>query len=230
MAAEEAPRPNRSYGRRKTKRLQGRRKECLDTRLPDYLVPAGEEPIVPDALFGASVPSLWLEIGFGGGEHLAALAHAHPQVHFIGCEPFLDGVAKLLARITEAGLSNIRICPEDVRPLLERLPEASLERVYILFPDPWPKQRHHKRRLINAALLAQLCRVLRPGGRLTVATDHAGYGEWILQHLLNEPRLYWTADAPEDFTQPPEGWVVTRYQEKAAAEGRLPVFLICTKR
>lgn len=217
----------RSFGRRRTKRLQGKRRNSLDALLPEYAIdPHAEAPLDTAALFASPVKEVWLEIGFGGGEHLAARAGAHPEVGFIGCEPFMDGVAKLLIRAEEEGLANLRVFPEDVRPLLERLPEASLARVFILFPDPWPKQRHHKRRLVNAALLNLLARVLRPGGSLLLATDHAGYAQWMLEHLLADERFEWTARKPEDFNNPPEGWVVTRYQEKAALEGRKPCFLL----
>ncbi len=224
MGAEHMERPLRSFGRRRTKRLQGKRKETLESRLPDVVIEPGEAQLDVATLFGASVKALWLEIGFGGGEHVSALASRHPDVGFIGCEPFMDGVSKLLTSMETLGLNNIRIYPDDVRGLLTRLPTASLEKVFILFPDPWPKQRHHKRRLVNAFLLDVLARVLRPGGQVLLATDHADYAQWMLEHMLADRRYAWTARGPEDFTQAPTEWVVTRYQEKAAAEGRQPVF------
>lgn len=223
----------RSFGRRRTKRLQGKRRDSLESLLPEYAITlppeaGGDNAGILDlsAFFSFSPREIWLEIGFGGGEHLAAQAGAHADIGFIGCEPFMDGVAKLLIRAQEEGLSNLRVFPEDVRLLLERLPDASLARVFILFPDPWPKQRHHKRRLVNEALLNQLARALKPGGVLLLATDHAGYAQWMLEHLLADERFEWTARGPEDFNDPPEGWVVTRYQEKAALEGRKPCFLL----
>ncbi len=194
--------------------------ECVIT-----LPPEGEL-LQPGTLFPAARDGVWMEIGFGGGEHLAAQAAAHPDTGFIGCEPFMDGVAKLLARMEEQNLQNIRIFPEDARALLERLPDACLQKICILFPDPWPKQRHHKRRLINVAMLEQLARTLAQGAQLVLATDHEEYAQWMLLHLLADERFYWTAETPEDFKQPPQGWVVTRYQEKAAKEGRAPCFLI----
>lgn len=230
MAGKQATDRLRSFGRRRTKRLQGKRKECLETALPDFLIPQeGEGSWDLRALFPTPPATLCMEIGFGGGEHLAAQAMAHPEAGYIGCEPFLDGVAKLLAIIQQRQLTNIRLWPEDVRLLLERLPEATLDKVFILFPDPWPKLRHHKRRLINAALLDMLARTLKPGGELLLATDHAGYAEWMLQHMLVDERFFWTAREPEDFTRPPEGWVETRYQQKAQKEGRAACFLLFRK-
>ena len=230
MAGNQATDRLRSFGRRRTKRLQGKRKECLETALPDFLIPQeGERSWDLRALFPAPPATLCMEIGFGGGEHLAAQAMAHPEAGYIGCEPFLDGVAKLLAIIQQQQLTNIRLWPEDVRLLLERLPDATLDKVFILFPDPWPKLRHHKRRLINAALLDMLARTLKPGGELLLATDHAGYAEWMLQHMLVDERFFWTAREPEDFTRPPEGWVETRYQQKAQKEGRAACFLLFKK-
>lgn len=217
----------RSFGRKRTKRLQGVRQARLDTLLPHLRIPlAGTPPINPHALFTPKPSHIWLEIGFGGGEHLAAQAATHPDVGFLGCEPFLDGVSKLIAMLQEQALTNVRLLDDDVRLLLERLPDACLDKVFILFPDPWPKARHHKRRLINTALLCMLARVMKSGGALCMVTDDAEYAQWILLHSLAAPDFRWTARAPEDFTQPPEGWVQTRYQQKAAAEGRSPCFLI----
>lgn len=171
-----------------------------------------------------------LEIGFGYGEHLAAQAHAHPRTGFLGCEPYLNGIADLLVEIDRLDLHNIRLFPGDGREVLAVLPDASLARVDILFPDPWPKSRHHKRRLINHETLAMLARVLRPGGELRLATDHPNYAAWMLEHLLQHRDAFrWQAEGPDDFRLPPPDWVETRYQRKARAEGREPVWLRCVR-
>lgn len=173
---------------------------------------------------------VWLEIGFGRGEHLAAQARAHPDVHFIGAEPFLNGVAGLLQEIELHRIENIRIFDEDVRRLLPALPDRSLDRVFLLFPDPWPKVRHHKRRFVSQGNLDELARVLKPGGLLLFATDHADYAAWTLRHVLAHPQFEWTAEKAADWRDPPAGWVETRYQAKARAEGRAPTFLLFRRR
>ena len=150
-------------------------------------------PLDPLTLFHRPPRALWLEIGFGGGEHLAALAAAHPDVGFLGVEPFINGVAKLLRAIEAGPLVNVRILKDDARLLLEVLPAASLERAYVLFPDPWPKLRHHKRRIVNGRTLADLARVVRPGGELRLATDddeieHLGLRVHFHRTRANRPR------------------------------------------
>ncbi len=164
MAGADRPDIDRLYGRRRGPRLRAGRQALMDRLLPELRidVPADAAPgaIDPRALFAAPMDQVWLEIGFGGGEHLAAQAAAHPGIGFIGCEPFVNGVARLIARIDEAGLANIRLHPDDARPLLAALPDACVGRVFILFPDPWPKARHHKRRLVTTALLDALARVM----------------------------------------------------------------------
>jgi tRNA (guanine-N7-)-methyltransferase len=178
----------------------------------------GSCPLSPD-------PSLWLEIGFGGGEHLAMLATKHPDVTIIGCEPYWNGVASLLSRIEQGNLTNVRIFPDDVRMLLSAMPDAVLERAYILFPDPWPKTRHHKRRLVQAPLLDLLARTLKPGAPLLFATDDGDYACWMLEHLTAHPDFAWCPESPAECDRPPEEWVQTRYEEKALAAGRRPTYL-----
>lgn len=170
-----------------------------------------------------------LEIGFGGGEHLLAQAAHHPDTLYFGCEPFLNGVAKCLAGIDGQGLKNIRLLMDDARKLLRALPEQVLDEAFILFPDPWPKARHNKRRLVNHETLAMLARVHKPGGRLLVATDHIDYSEWILEHLLATPHYRWTAERAADFLTPPSDWTETKYQRKTSAEGRAPQFFECVR-
>jgi len=155
-----------------------------------------------------------LEIGFGGGEHLVAQAIAHPEQRFIGVEPFLNGVASCLRHIEESGAQNIRLHQGDARDVIARLPDASLDRVYILFPDPWPKARHHKRRLIQPEFLDELARVMKPGAELRFATDWADYASWTLEHLMRDARFTWLAERAENWRTPWPGHVPTRYEQK----------------
>jgi tRNA (guanine-N7-)-methyltransferase len=155
-----------------------------------------------------------LEIGFGGGEHLAAQAEAHPNWRFIGVEPFLNGVASCLRHIEESGVQNVRLHMGDARDVLARLPDASLDRCYILFPDPWPKLRHHKRRLIQPDFLDALARVLKPGAEIRFATDWANYAAWALEHFARDARFAWRAETAADWRNPWPGHVPTRYEQK----------------
>lgn len=173
---------------------------------------------------------LWLEIGFGGAEHLIWQARANPGVTIIGCEPFEEGVVKALAAIEEHNLQNVRLHPDDARDVLRALPDASLARAFILFPDPWPKKRHVKRRLINARLMADLARVLMPGAELRIGTDIGDYARTILMALQAEPRFLWAAQAPRDWRVRPSDWPQTRYEQKALREGRRCVFLRFVRR
>jgi tRNA (guanine-N7-)-methyltransferase len=207
--------PIRSFGRIKSRPIKPRQAGLLDDLLPRLRVPDG-----PVALDGET----WLEIGFGGGEHLAEQAARHPDVSFIGAEPFLNGVASLLRHVDARNLRNVRIHPDDVRDLLERLPDASLARVFILFPDPWPKARHHKRRLLQPDVIHTLTRVLRPGGRLRFATDWESYAEEVLERFLRAPELAWTAESADDWRTPPVDHVPTRYEAKRLGD-IAPLFL-----
>ena len=192
--------------------------------LPRLAIPEGDSALSPQALFPGA-RACWLEIGFGGGEHLAALAAAHADVGFIGCEPFVNGVASLLRHIEDNRIGNIRVSQGDVRLLMPRLPEGSVERVYIMFPDPWPKLRHRKRRLVSPALLDALHRLLPPGGLVRAATDDADYGAWILEHFLADDRYRWTAESAGDWKRRFDGSPQTRYEQKAREQGRGPMFM-----
>jgi tRNA (guanine-N7-)-methyltransferase len=161
---------------------------------------------------GAS--EVWLEAGFGAGEHLAAQAARHPEVLSLGAEPFVNGFAACLAHIDDAGLDNVRLLHGDVRELMSRLPAACLSRIYVLFPDPWPKTRHKKRRLIEPAFVADAARLLRPGGSLRFATDWADYADWTLERFARSPDFRWTAEAADDWRRPPADHVTTRYEAK----------------
>ena len=179
----------------------------------------------PDTLFGAARRSIWLEIGFGGGEHLAQQAERHPTAGFIGCEVFENGIVKLLAQIEQRRLDNIRIFADDARLLIAALPPASIDRVFILFPDPWPKRRHHKRRLLSREMLDALAAMMTDNGELRVATDDADYLCWSLERLTDHPAFEWLARRPRDWRERPADWPPTRYEEKALTAGRSPAFL-----
>jgi tRNA (guanine-N7-)-methyltransferase len=179
----------------------------------------------PGILFDAAPRSIWLEIGFGGGEHLAQQAERHPTAGFIGCEVFENGIVKLLAQIEQWRLDNIRIFADDARLLIAALPPASIDRVFILFPDPWPKRRHHKRRLLSRETLDRLAEIMADGAELRVATDDGDYLCWILERLPGHPAFGWLARRPGDWRERPADWPPTRYEEKARAAGRSPVFL-----
>jgi tRNA (guanine-N7-)-methyltransferase len=220
----------RSYGRRRARTPSARQQALWREVLPRVAVP-GDAPALADlpALFAGTPPDrvreVWLEIGFGGGEHLVRQAKAHPDVGFLGCEPFEDGVIKLLSAIESEGLTNIRVLAGDARPLLRVLPQGSIGRVFILFPDPWPKKRHQKRRLVSPATLGEIARVLCPAGELRLATDAAEYACAMLHAALHNRALRWTAQGPQDWRRRPPDWPQTRYEAKALADGRRCYFL-----
>ena len=214
--------PLRSFGRIKARPIKARQAELLDSLLPQLALDLGD-PLGLRSLHSGR-REVWLEVGFGGGEHLAAQAQAHPEILMLGAEPFLNGAASALRHVSEAGVTNVRLHVGDARDLLTALPPRSLDRMFILFPDPWPKTRHHKRRLIQGETVAALARVLKPSGRLRFATDWADYADWALELLRAEPRLRWTARRADDWRVPPADHAPTRYQAKALGD-IAPVFL-----
>ncbi|SLN19216.1 tRNA (guanine(46)-N(7))-methyltransferase TrmB [Oceanibacterium hippocampi] len=225
--------PARSFGRRRGKPLRPRPQRLVDALLPDLRIALGDAApgsLDPMSLFPARKRAIWLEIGFGGGEHLAGQAGRHPDCGLLGAEPFLNGVAKLLGAIDEAGLDNIRILDDDARMLLAALRPGSIERAFVLFPDPWPKSRHHRRRLVNRDTLDGLASALAPGAELRLATDHAEYGRWILWHLLDHPAFEWLPEGPGEWRRRPHDWYPTRYEEKALAGGASCLYLRAIRR
>jgi tRNA (guanine-N7-)-methyltransferase len=214
------------YGRRRGRPLRRGQQELFDELLPrlNVEVPAAGE-LDPQILFADSPRPIWLEIGFGGGEHLAELAERHPEIGFIGCEVFENGIGKLLAEIARRGLDNVRLFAEDARVLLDILMPGSIDRVFILFPDPWPKQRHHKRRIVSEQTLDRLAVVMRDGAELRLATDDCDYLVEMLACLTGHPAFDWLACRAEDWRSRPADWPPTRYEGKAIAAGRAPVFL-----
>mgnify|MGYP001200627633 FL=1 len=178
-----------------------------------------------DDLFLQKKMAFWLEIGFGGGEHLAAQAKAHPAVGFIGCEPFVNGVARLLANIEQENLSNIRLFSDDARPLMDCIEDSKISRAFVLFPDPWPKKRHAGRRFINPENLDTLSRILCDGAEVRVASDEMGYIRWTLKHFRGHPDFEWMAEGAKDWRERPKDWPPTRYESKALALGRPCIYL-----
>ncbi|MGF1630509.1 MAG: tRNA (guanosine(46)-N7)-methyltransferase TrmB [Kiloniellaceae bacterium] len=216
------------YGRQQGRPLRAGRKALLQGALPqvEIVLPEDGGTLSPAALFDPLPVKIFLEIGFGGGEHLAWQAAHHPAAGFLAAEYFITGVASLLGQLQAAGTATpLRLYTGDARDLLECLPDAVLDRIFILFPDPWPKRRHHKRRLIQPATVAQLARVLKDGGELRFATDDTGYLDWTLQRLTGEPALNWQVAGPADWRRRPDDWPATRYEEKALRAGRRPAYL-----
>jgi tRNA (guanine-N7-)-methyltransferase len=209
------------YGRRKGHPLTALQAERLARLLPQLRPDFGTPAPRPLAgLFGSGISEVWLEIGFGGGEHLAWQAERNPKIGIIGAEPFVNGVAHLATSIEQHRLANVRVHDGEVQELLAWLPVASIARAFILFPDPWPKRRHHKRRLVSVATLQSLARVMGPGAELRIATDIGDYMRTTLQAVLAEGNFVWPALSPADWRQRPADWPATRYEAKALAAGR----------
>ncbi len=219
----------RFFGRRKGPTLSDRKQSLLDELLPRISVPINPEKdgmpgdLDPNAIFDVPPRACWLEIGFGKGEHLAWQADHNPDIGLIGCEPYLNGVAGLLTHIEENGISNIRVYGDDARHVLNRLPDASIDRVFLLHPDPWPKRRHARRRFVNPPNLDQIARVLSDGGEFRVGTDHPIYREWTAVQMSFRDDFEWLADSPQDWLERPDDWPETRYEAKAL-EGRATYF------
>ncbi len=211
----------RSFGRAHGRTLSARQNGLLRALLPRLAVDLSQPPALKPSPFA----DLWLEIGFGGGEHLLWQAAHHPNVQIIGCEPFVDGMVKALSGIETDALANVRLHADDARPLLRWLKPASLGRCFVLFPDPWPKRRHVKRRLISPTTLALIARALRPGAELRVATDIGDYARTTLLAVAATPQLRWTATSATDWRERPADWPPTRYEAKAIREGRPRYFL-----
>lgn len=217
------------YGRFKGKTIRASQKDYLENDLaPLSPGPVGWDenpdrvPLDLAGLFGDR--PIWLEIGFGGGEHLVHMAARNPDIGLIGCEPYINGVAMLLGKIRKADVGNLAVHPGDVRDLFDVLPDACLSKVFLNYPDPWPKKRHHRRRFVTPEHLEPLARVMKPGAVLRVATDIPDY---VRQTLEEVPRqgFNWTAEGPDDWRVPWDDWLSTRYEQKALREGRVPHYL-----
>ena len=221
----EGPPAIRTFGRIRSRPIKRRQVALIETLLPKIATP--REPFDPRAL-APNAKEVWLEVGFGGGEHLAGQAARRADVLFLGAEPFVNGVASALRHIDDARLANVRIVQGDARDIVGRLPDASLERIFILFPDPWPKTRHHKRRLMQPDFIGDLARVARPGARLGFATDWRDYAAWTLERMAASPDWTWTAQTAPDWRAPPPDHVTTRYEQKALGD-TAPIFLNFTR-
>jgi tRNA (guanine-N7-)-methyltransferase len=208
------------YGRRKGPKLSSRQAGLRQSLLSELAYQPGGDPLVqfPDA-----IREIWLEVGFGAGEHLVWQAGAHPQVGLIGAEPYEMGMAKILTKLEESPLNNVRLFEGDGRDIIEALPDHGLGRFFLLFPDPWPKTRHHKRRFLQMEMLDQLARVLKPGAELRFATDDKSYLPYALERLMAHPAFDWLVQGPKDWKFRPPDWPPTRYETKAIKGP--PVFL-----
>ena len=224
-------RPSRAFfGRRKGHALRPRQTALFETLLPKLSIDVGAAaPSDLRALFPAEIDEVCLEIGFGGGEHLLSQAAAQTRTGFIGSDAFVNAMAKALAGVEERKLANVRLHFGDAAELIDWLPLNGLARLDLLYPDPWPKRRHWKRRFIQDARLRQIARVLRPGGEFRFATDIADYAAWTLQRVLRSPDFSWTAEKADDWRRPWPGFGGTRYEAKAMREGRRPAYFIFSR-
>ena len=216
------------FGRRSGKKLHGGQQAVFDDLLPQLEIKL-EGPLDPRRLF-PEAERIVVEIGYGGGEHLARKASEEPEAGFIGCEVFTGGIGKMVGAIAEREIDNVRLFTDDALKLLVTLPDASVDAVYLLYPDPWPKTRHHKRRFVSPVTLAELARVIRPGGIFYFASDIEDYADWTLAHIVREPRFRFAPEAPGSWHQPYPGWEATRYEQKARREGRMISFYFSFER
>ncbi|MGH7029299.1 MAG: tRNA (guanosine(46)-N7)-methyltransferase TrmB [Stellaceae bacterium] len=226
------PTPRRLlYGRRRGRPLRPGRRISIDQTLPRlaFALPASGG-FDPRSLFDTPPRSIWLEIGFGAGEHLAALAERHPDIGFVGCEVYENGIAKFLGEVERRHLENVRLFIDDARLLIAVLTASSIGRVFILFPDPWPKERHKKRRIVSPDTLGALARIMTGGAELRLATDDPDYFAAMLEQVTGHPAFEWLARPPADWRERPAGWPPTRYEEKARAAGRAPGFFSARRR
>ncbi len=217
------------HGRRAGKSLTALHRERLRTLLPRFALDLAA-PLDPATLFQPAPRDIWLEIGFGGGEHLLATAARHPDVGLIGCEPFLNGMSQALAGLNDAGSRNVRLHCGDAGDVIAALPPACLGRVFLFYPDPWPKRGQRKRRFVSGDRLARLARLMRPGAELRFASDIDDYTGWTLARLLRSPDFRWTAACAADWQRPWPDWTATRYEAKALAQGRRGCYLTAVRR
>lgn len=227
---EDEPRRSRMseafFGRRRGKTIRPAQASALEVGLQHYRLDlARPAPADLGSLFRASVSSIRLEIGFGGGEHLRQEALTHSSTGFIGAEPFVNGMAKMMVALAKEPADNLRVFDDDAALLLDWLPEASLDWIDLLYPDPWPKKRHWKRRFVSPVNLDRFARVLKPGGRFCFASDIDTYVNWTLQHCRAHPAFDWQAREAADWHTPYPGWESTRYEAKAIREGRRTAYL-----
>ncbi len=229
-----APHGRSLFGRRVGRPLSPQKKEIMDRLLPVYAIPSArlENPgaLTPENLFTKKFTACWFEIGFGYGEHLAALARQNPDTAYIGAEPFLNGMAAFLSEMDESHAENVRVLMDDAMKIARALGDKTLEGIYILNPDPWHKTRHHKRRIVNRPNLDIFHRILKPGGELIMTSDVEAMAEWMVTQATNHPGFEWTAKTAQDWQQPPAGWFTTRYEVKGAKNAKKMSYLLFRKR
>jgi tRNA (guanine-N7-)-methyltransferase len=213
------------YGRRKGYSLSQFRTDLVNELLPELLVDLNNPGLISPALLFKTNKEVWLEIGFGAGEHLADQAQRHPEIGFIGCEPYINGVARLLSEIKQKSLNNILLYNDDARLLLKKLAPNSINKVFILFADPWPKKRHHRRRFINRENLNALSRVMKSHANIRFATDDMGYVRWALNMFYHHPNFDWLVDGPDDWHNCYVDALQTRYEKKAIEQGQKCIYL-----
>jgi tRNA (guanine-N7-)-methyltransferase len=219
------------FGRRRGRGLRSKQKARIGELLPRLALTIPRAGLLePRAAFSSPTRPVWLEIGFGGGEHLAVQAECHPEISLIGCEVFEPGIAKLLGHIECRRLDNIRIFANDARLMIVALPPASIDRIFILFPDPWPKRRHENRRLVSRQTLDALAEIMTNGAELRIATDDDHYCTWILERVTEHPCFEWLAQRRHEWANRPKDWPPTRYEEKARVAGRALAFLSLRRR
>ena len=216
--------PLRSFGRVRGRALSDRQEHLFETLFPSVSIPAEPAETLDPLQWMPTAEAVIFEIGFGGGEHLIGQAERHPNHLFLGAEPFQEGVAKALVGIEDRGLTNVRLLASDARPVLKALKPASLDKLVILFPDPWHKAKHNKRRLIQPSFLDDAHRALKPGGELRFATDWANYAAWTLEKITQHGGFEWLAEAASDWRTPPEDHITTRYETKRLGDCA-PIFL-----
>lgn len=213
------------YGRRQGRALKCGRLRITEELLPQIAIPENNDPVILGDLFSNGNDKLILEVGFGGGEHLSGMMRQNPQANYIGCEPFVNGVASFLLDIKELSHDNIRLWPDHAVDLFDRMPDACIDEMYLLFPDPWPKTKHQKRRFVNPHNLDAVSRILKDNALFITATDVDELAEWEARELLKHPDFEWTATQADDWRIRPKGWIPTRYEEKGIEAGRKPSYL-----
>ena len=222
----------RIYGRRLTRPLSQLKQAQFENGLKSLAIPQAlldRDNLTARDIFGHDAQSFWFEIGFGNGEHLKFEMQEHPDTAYIGAEPFINGMAAFLQSIADMPKDNIRVHMEDAIVLTDALADSILDGIFILNPDPWPKKRHWKRRIVQPETVEKFVRVLKPGGKLIMTTDIDDLAEWMVTHASNNPNLRWTANTPKDWQTPPPGWVATKYERKGTNKGRKQTYLIFEK-
>ena len=224
----------RLYGRKLGRPLNPARQKALDDMYPKLKIDASavteNQDLDPASLFDKKYEQTWFEVGFGNGERLAQMMERHPENAYIGCEPFINGVSNLLKLVQENGRENLRVFMDDAILVIDSLTDQCLDGIYVLNPDPWPKKRHHKRRIISQENLTRFSRVLKNGGSLIMATDVDDLAEWMVTQASRHPDFEWTAKTPSDWQTAPEGWIHTRYEQKGEEAGRKQSYLLFRKK